>query len=562
MMLPAWSPEGDLRRLLFHCLKRSRPSEREDVAHRGLARQAAMSLRRATRSTFYGYGKTGRGGVPDGDTVYEIGSVTKTFTSLWLAAQAGVDMKLEDPVATYLPKNVVVSTRSGKPITLGELSTHTSGLPRLPTNLAPADWNDPYAEPYSEVCLSEFIFVQGKVTNQDLYDWMSGQISVVYFQAYQMAYQVAKRAEKAYQIELATPKESFIDVGNWDNQRQGLLAGEKLQFDLRRMELHYLDENRRELEITKHISLAQSFPNSLLELALTGTTTLALPESLFDADYPGHYLRRLRTVSLSLPGVAAPYASVNCTLTQTASSVRKDTLNKAASVVQSYVNIQRVVTSSGTNDAGLFELNLHDERYLPFEGSGVISTWRIDLPAATNAFDVSALDDVVMQIRYPARDGGDEFRKSVAKPPNTPVTGTWLVRASADQATAWYAFKNLAANTTSQVLALDLSSFPYLPGGGSVSVANLEAVAQGPKGAPLALSFTVSARGLNRLPPPAPFKLTTASSASFASSKTLPLVVLSGAQRNTWTWTLDALPPVNLSQLIELWIRVTYAQVP
>ena len=100
----------------------------------------------ATGTVVYGYGKTGRGGVPDGDTVYEIGSVTKTFTSLWLAAQAGVDMKLEDPVATYLPKNVVVPTRSGKPITLGELSTHTSGLPRLPTNLAPADWNDPYAD--------------------------------------------------------------------------------------------------------------------------------------------------------------------------------------------------------------------------------------------------------------------------------------------------------------------------------------------------------------------------------------------------------------------------------
>jgi CubicO group peptidase (beta-lactamase class C family) len=55
-------------------------------------------------------------------------------------------MKLEDPVATYLPKSVVVPSRNGKPITLGELSTHTSGLPRLPTNLAPTDWNDPYAD--------------------------------------------------------------------------------------------------------------------------------------------------------------------------------------------------------------------------------------------------------------------------------------------------------------------------------------------------------------------------------------------------------------------------------
>jgi len=400
-------------------------------------------------------------------------------------------------------------------------------------------------------------FVQGKVTNQDLYDWMSGQISVVYFQAYQMAYQVAKRAEKAYQIELAAPGASFIDFGNWDNQRQGLLAGEKLQFDLRRMELQYLDENRRELEITKHISLAQSFPESLLELALTGTTTLTLPESLFDADYPGHYLRRLRTVSLSLPGVAGPYASVNCTLTQTASSVRKDTLNKTSSLVQSYVSIQRIVTSSGTNDAGLFELNLHDERYLPFEGSGVISTWRIDLPAATNAFDVTALDDVVMQIKYTARDGGDEFRKTVA---SAPATGTWLVRASADQATAWHAFKNPSANATSQSLALDLSSFPYLPGGGSVSVIKLEAVAQGPKGKPLPLSLKVNVPGISSQP-----TLTTVAVASFTSStltpSPLPLAMSPSPQGNPWTWTLKVSPLVDLTPLVELWIRVSYKQV-
>jgi hypothetical protein len=351
---------------------------------------------------------------------------------------------------------------------------------------------------------------------------------------------------------------AFVDFGNWDNQRQGLLAGEKLQFDLRRMELQYLDENRRELEITKYISLAQSFPNSLLELALTGTTTLSLPESLFDADYPGHYLRRLRTVSLSLPGVAGPYASVNCTLTQTASSLRKDTLNKAASVVQSYVNIQRVVTSSGTNDAGLFELNLHDERYLPFEGSGVVSTWRIDLPAATNAFDVAALDDVVMQIRYTARDGGDEFRKTRA---NTPATGTWLVRASADQATAWYAFKNSPANASSQSLVVDLSSFPYLPGGGSVSVTNLEVLAQGRQGALLPLSFTVSATGMNSTP-----TLKTSTSASFTTSTLilppLPQVVSPSPPGSPWEWTLAVAPAVDLTPLVELWIRVTYKRVP
>jgi hypothetical protein len=409
-------------------------------------------------------------------------------------------------------------------------------------------------------------FLRGKFTNQDLYDWMSGQLSAVYFQAYQMAYQVAKRAERAYQIELAAPKESFVDPGNWDNLRQGLLAGEKLQFDLRRMELQYLDENVREFEITKTISLAEAFPENLLELAMTGATTLSLPESLFDADYPGHYLRRLRTVSLGLPGVAGPYTSVNCTLTQMSSTVRMDTRGTATSLVQSYVSIQKVVTSGGTNDAGLFEQNLHDERYLPFEGSGVISTWRIELPAGANAFDTTALDDVVMQLKYTARDGGAAFQSAVkgamasAKTANLSAKNnlpTWLVRASADQATAWYQLKNPPPGSTAQILALDLSRFPYLPGGGVVSVIKLEAVAQGTKGQLLPLSFSVSTPGNG-----ATYTLTTPTSASFAASTLTPVfnAVSLNPPVKPWAWTFSVSPTVDLSQLVELWIRISYTQ--
>ena len=85
--------------------------------------------------------------VPDGDTVFEIGSITKVFTSLLLAdmVQRG-EMKLDDPVSKYLPPGVKVPERNGRQITLVDLATHTSGLPRLPNNFHPRDALNPYAD--------------------------------------------------------------------------------------------------------------------------------------------------------------------------------------------------------------------------------------------------------------------------------------------------------------------------------------------------------------------------------------------------------------------------------
>jgi len=92
-----------------------------------------------------------------GDTVFEIGSITKVFTSLALAdmAQRG-EVALTDPIAKYLPTQVKVPERGGKAITLQDLSTHLSGLPRLPTNLSPGNPANPYAD-YSAENLYQFL---------------------------------------------------------------------------------------------------------------------------------------------------------------------------------------------------------------------------------------------------------------------------------------------------------------------------------------------------------------------------------------------------------------------
>jgi serine-type D-Ala-D-Ala carboxypeptidase/endopeptidase len=92
------------------------------------------------------FGKLGDGKPPDGDTVYEIGSITKTFTATLLArAVLSGRVTLTTPVAQLLP-DFKIPGRGGKEITLGELATQHSGLPRMPSNFLPKDPANPYAD--------------------------------------------------------------------------------------------------------------------------------------------------------------------------------------------------------------------------------------------------------------------------------------------------------------------------------------------------------------------------------------------------------------------------------
>src|SRR5213079_277155 len=102
--------------------------------------------------------------------------------------------------------------------------------------------------------------------------------------AYQLAYDLAKRASKAYAFELGVPDPGFIQFGYWDSLHKGLVAGDKLLLDLRRLQTEHLSQNRRELELTKHISLVKLDPGALVSLGQTGTCFIDVPEALFDLD--------------------------------------------------------------------------------------------------------------------------------------------------------------------------------------------------------------------------------------------------------------------------------------
>ena len=265
---------------------------------------------------------------------------------------------------------------------------------------------------------------KGKKTNKALYVWMKREVKGLYAQCFQFAFDVAKKAERALQHELGNPELSYLQFGYLAG-KEGLLAGEKLYFDIKRMEMAYLDLNQREYELTKHVSLLQVNPLALMQLRTTGRCTVTLPEALFDMDGPGHYFRRIKTVAVSIPCVTGPYASVNCTLTLLKSSIRKTQILRDGAYAREnaederfndyYGSLQSIVTSSAQNDSGLFETNLRDERYLPFENSGVVSEWLLELPANPSKkdpcqFDYDTISDAILHIRYTAREGGGLLR--------------------------------------------------------------------------------------------------------------------------------------------------------
>jgi hypothetical protein len=211
-------------------------------------------------------------------------------------------------------------------------------------------------------------------------------------------------------------------------------------------------------------------------LKATGSCEISLPEWVYDIDCPGQYMRRIKTVSLSIPCITGPYTSVHCKLSLLRSSIRFSSL-KGDDYARSTTEddnrfrdftgaIQSIVTSTAQNDNGLFELNFRDERYLPFEGAGAISSWRLDLSKDLPQFDMESISDIIFHIRYTAREAGHlktdaitYLKENVLELPHGLVQ---LFSLSSDFSNAWYNFTSAANDGVRKLdLAVTKDQFPY-----------------------------------------------------------------------------------------------------
>ncbi|KYC35938.1 hypothetical protein WA1_48895 [Scytonema hofmannii PCC 7110] len=348
-------------------------------------------------------------------------------------------------------------------------------------------------------------FLRDKFTNHALYLWMQQETAAMHYQMYELALHCARQAQRAFNFERGHTARQFIPAEIWDNLHEGLLCGDRLQLALRHMEKAYYDENVREYELTKHISLRLHFPMAFLQLKITGCCEIEIPEWMFDLDYPGHYMRRIKNVTMTIPCVVGPYTGVHCRLTLLSSKTRVDprlidlphpccdderwkngyqAMPEDPRIVSMYAATEAIATSTGQNDSGMFELNFRDERYLPFEFSGAVSRWQIELPLENNHFDMETLSDVVLHVNFMAREGGENLRKAANEcaQKNLPGGGVRFFDVKREFPDTWHSFVGVTSKLMPKELGIRLSRnmFPYITGNKKIGVQKLEIFFEAP----------------------------------------------------------------------------------
>ena len=220
-------------------------------------------------------------------------------------------------------------------------------------------------------------YLKNKFTNAELYNWLSGQMSSLYFTAYQLASGSLHTLQTAYQYEL-DEQDNFIPSNAWNSLRKGLLAGEILKLSLARMQDAYLNKNKRRQEAEKIISL-KAMKNYI---PINDQFDFNITSKDLGRDANKSTIK-IKSISVSIPAVVGPYETFDATLTN----------NKT---------YEQITISRGIEDMGVFYDELNDGRYLPFEGIKIDGSnspdkdWTLNIPNTHN----KNISDVILNIKF------------------------------------------------------------------------------------------------------------------------------------------------------------------
>jgi len=257
-------------------------------------------------------------------------------------------------------------------------------------------------------------FLGNKFTSYELYDWMSGVLEGVYSYFLQQATATAQLALNQLAFERQQMPPPFIRADYWQPpsengqspdgkapDRRGLTGSARLLQDITQLDQYRFETDQRKLQLVKTISVASLAPEAFVRFQETGVMTFATPMELFDRDFPGHYLRLIKRVRVSVIALVPPTSGIRATLT----SDRISRVVIGGDIFQT-VKVQHgpdyVALSSPREATGLFELDVQSEMLLPFEGIGVATNWEFRMPKASNLFDYRTIADVLFTIEYTA----------------------------------------------------------------------------------------------------------------------------------------------------------------
>ncbi len=300
-------------------------------------------------------------------------------------------------------------------------------------------------------------FLVNKFTNAELYEWMSGVLSRVYSYFLQQATAMARLAQAQLAFERQEPALAVVQSDYWQDiadgssdggtdasapDRRGLTGSARLLQDIYQLDQYAFETRQRKLQLTQTLSLAQVSPLELQQLRETGRLIFVTPIEVFDRDFPGHYLRLIRRVRVSVIALV-PNRGLRATLSVSGlSRVVTGGLNFETIAVRRFP--ETIAFTSPLNATGLFELEPEGEMLLPFEGMGVDTVWELQLPKAANPFDYRAIADVLLTIEYTALSN-PEYRQQVIKRLDQKVSGERLFSVRYQFADVWYQLNNADA---------------------------------------------------------------------------------------------------------------------
>ena len=311
-------------------------------------------------------------------------------------------------------------------------------------------------------------FLDRQFTNQELYQWMSNVLAGVYRFFLQQATAMARMAQDQLGFERQEPPPTLIQSDYWQpaqsgadtgataTDRRGLTGSERLLQDIYQLDQYAFQTEKRKLNLTQTFSLAQLAPLEFELFRQTGTLDFATPMALFDADFPGHYLRLIRQVRLSISALIPPARGLRAQLLNPGISrviVGGDTFRQ----VTIRRDPEQIAFTSPVSATGIFELDAQSDLLYPFEAMGVDTTWELQLPKAANPFDYSTISDVQLTIDYTALSSFD-YRAQMIDSLNSARmrSGDRAFALRRDFPDAWYQLFNPPAEASSRSVTITL----------------------------------------------------------------------------------------------------------
>jgi hypothetical protein len=319
-------------------------------------------------------------------------------------------------------------------------------------------------------------FLAHKFTSAELYAWMSGVLGGAYNYFLQQATAVAQLAQHQLGFERQETPPAFIKADYWNvtddaaapagaesaqPDRQGLTGSVRLLQDITRLDQFAFDTNRRKLQLAETFSLARLFPLEFQQFRESGRLPFAMPMSLFDRGFPGHYLRLIKRVRMSIVALVPPVQGVRATLITSGIS----RVVTGGDVFQSIIvrrDPELIAFTSPNNATGLIELEPETGMLLPFESMGVDTNWELQLPKAANPFDYRSISDVLFTVEYTALQDFS-YRRQVIQRLEDTVSAERVFSLRDHFADQWYALHNPEQESTPMTVNFSLASQDFPP---------------------------------------------------------------------------------------------------